>query len=610
MKAYWSIARSLLDTPWTLGAAIVCAIISGLGVASGLLMVVPVLELTLGKGGRSLASLAAAHNAVDTAWPIPEWLLPWLPATTDGSLAAVLGGLALLTVVGAAANYAHQYLTLTMVTRIIAQLRADVFAAAIRMPLVEVIHRGPSDLTSRIIRDCSEVYGGLVALTNRSLAQVTKGLAAFGVAVYYDWRIVLAALIAGPPLAITLRKLGKRINRGMRGTLEAQQELLLATNEALQGLRSVKASTAERDAVRRFNEANASVLRHERRLRRARSLAGPVMELLAVFVVLALVLVAGRELVTGRLQLDRFLLALGSLAVAAGSMRPLAAFASDIQSAEAPARRLRDVLDAAPEPGSTGGEVFPRLSKSIDVEGVSFSYPDATRPSLLDVSVSIPVGAHVAIVGPNGCGKSTLLALIPALVQPTAGRVLVDGRELRHASLAAWRAQIGMVSQEAMLVRGSIAENIALGTIGMTRERVIDAAKRAHAHEFIQALPQGYDTLIAEQGLSLSGGQRQRVAIARAALRDPALLIMDEATSQVDADSERQINDAIREFGRGRTVVTVAHRLSTVLAADWIVVMDHGRIVDHGTHAELLARCSTYQAIATSQLTPVAPMAR
>ena len=604
MKAYWTFARQLLATPWTMAGAVACAVVSGLGIAAGLGAALPVLDLMLGDDGKGLAGIARAHNASEAWLQVPHWLLVLLPESTEASLAVVLTGLAALTVLGAAANFLHQYLTLTMVTRIVADARQRAFDAAIRLPLVQVVAQGPSDFTTRILRDCSELHGGLVALTNRSLAHVTKGLAAVAVAIWFDWRIVLAAVVAGPPLAWTLRRLGKRINRGMRGTLEAQQRLLLVTNEAMQGLRSVKAATAEPDMARRFATANDAVLRNELKLRKVRSLAGPLMELLAVFVVLGLVFIAGRELLAGRMQLDRFLMSLGSLAVAAGSFRPLTSFVSDIQSAEAPAQRIRQVLDAAAEPGAEGGRTVARLARSIDLVGVGFTYPGAEHATLRGIDLTIPAGAHVAIVGPNGCGKSTLLSLIPRLLVPTTGRVLVDGIDLDGASLYDWRSQVGVVSQEAVLVQGTIAENIALGCPGATRQAIVVAAQRAHADAFIRALPQGYDTPVAEQGMSLSGGQRQRIAIARAALRDPTVLLMDEATSQVDADSERQINEAIREFGQGRTVITVAHRLSTVLAADWIVVMEQGQVVDRGTHAALIERCGTYRAIAASQLAP------
>jgi ABC-type multidrug transport system fused ATPase/permease subunit len=604
MKAYWTFARQLLATPWTMAGAVACAVVSGLGIAAGLGAALPVLDLMLGDDGQGLAGIARDHNASDAWLQVPQWLLAVLPESTQASLAVVLTGLAALTVLGAAANFLHQYLTLTMVTRIVADARQRAFDAAIRLPLVQVVAQGPSDFTTRILRDCSELHGGLVALTNRSLAHVTKGLAAVAVAIWFDWRIVLAAVVAGPPLAWTLRRLGKRINRGMRGTLEAQQRLLLVTNEAMQGLRSVKAATAEPDMARRFATANDAVLRNELKLRKVRSLAGPLMELLAVFVVLGLVFIAGRELLAGRMQLDRFLMSLGSLAVAAGSFRPLTSFVSDIQSAEAPAQRIRQVLDAAAEPGAEGGRTVARLARSIDLVGVGFTYPGAEHATLRGIDLTIPAGAHVAIVGPNGCGKSTLLSLIPRLLVPTTGRVLVDGIDLDGASLYDWRSQVGVVSQEAVLVQGTIAENIALGCPGATRQAIVVAAQRAHADAFIRALPQGYDTPVAEQGMSLSGGQRQRIAIARAALRDPTVLLMDEATSQVDADSERQINEAIREFGQGRTVITVAHRLSTVLAADWIVVMEQGQVVDRGTHAALIERCGTYRTIAASQLAP------
>jgi ABC-type multidrug transport system fused ATPase/permease subunit len=230
---------------------------------------------------------------------------------------------------------------------------------------------------------------------------------------------------------------------------------------------------------------------------------------------------------------------------------------------------------------------------------------------LSDVNLMIRHGERVAVVGPNGCGKTTLLALIPRLLDPdvetsngggTQGCVLIDGEDIRQVNLRSLRRQVGVVTQETVLFKRSVRGNITYGASGVSEEQMIAAAKQARAHEFISRLPHGYDTEVAEQGTSLSGGQRQRIAIARAILRDPAILILDEATSMIDAESEAQINAAINEFSRGRTTLIVAHRLSTVLSADRIVVMDQGKIVDSGGHAELLSRCEIYRQLARHQL--------
>jgi subfamily B ATP-binding cassette protein MsbA len=318
-------------------------------------------------------------------------------------------------------------------------------------------------------------------------------------------------------------------------------------------------------------------------------------------------------------------LALASLGIAGASLRPLTGIVNDIQQSSAAARRdLGSALAEPPEPGhstvrtddrgrrSRVKEPLPRLARherEIRFDGVTFTYPGAEHPSLHAVELTVPHGQTVAIVGPNGSGKTTLMALIPRLFDPDealdnprgGGRVLIDGHDIRMVSLRSLRRQIAVVTQETVLFRGTIAENIAYGMRGATREQIEAAARGARAEEFIAAKG-GFDAEVGERGLTLSGGQRQRLAIARAILRDPAILLLDEATSMIDAESEARINDALAEFSAGRTTLIVAHRLSTVMNADRIVVLDEGRLVDHGTHAELLQRCSVYKGIAEHQL--------
>jgi ABC-type multidrug transport system fused ATPase/permease subunit len=280
----------------------------------------------------------------------------------------------------------------------------------------------------------------------------------------------------------------------------------------------------------------------------------------------------------------------------------LAGIANDIQAAMAPLERLQEITDQPSEVAATRD--FPTLARhteSIVFEGVRFRYPDAQTEALRGIDLRIEAGEHVAIVGSNGCGKTTLLSLLPRLLDPTEGRISIDGTDVSKVRLDTLREQIGVVTQETVLIRASIRENIAFGREG-DDAAIRAAAGRAHAAGFIDQLSEGYETLVAEMGASLSGGQRQRIAIARALFREPSILMLDEATSQIDSESELQINSAIAEFRTGRTALVIAHRLSTVLAADRIVVMEEGRIVDDGTHEELIERCEAYQSLARTQL--------
>ena len=597
MHAFWHFAARLLKHKARLATAMGLALISAGGLGAGLLALAPVLEFLLRKN----QSLGQWINQ-NASW-VPSEFTERLPKDAFGGVVVIFVGLLVMTAVGAVANFGHQYLALTLCVRTITEIRHDIFKHAVNLPLGTVLQRGASDLVSRTVRDSSELQRGLVALTGKTVAQITKGGAAFLAAVWFDWRITLIALVAVPVLAIPLRKFGKRIRKGVRGSLRAQADLLRVSNESMQGIRAVKSATAEAESIRRFDAVNAIVLREEMRVRFAQSMSSPVVESISIVAVCVLALIAARQIIDGKLAFDTFVLSLGALAAAGGSLKPIAGFVNDIQAASAPAERLEEVMKVAREDvGERRKQPLPLHARDIRFEGVSFRYAGADVDALQDVNLVIQHGERVAFVGSNGCGKTTLLSMLSRLFVPTTGRVLVDGADIAQHGLKTVRAQVGVVTQDAFLIRGSITENIRFGHDTPSDEAVRLAARRAYAESFIDRLPDGFATVVAEGGTSLSGGQRQRISIARAVLRDPRILILDEATSQVDAESEDLINTAIAEFGAGRTTLVIAHRLSTVLAADRIVVMDAGRIVATGRHAELLASCDAYQRIARTQL--------
>ena len=609
---FWHYAKRMLRRRRLAAGTVVFSIVSAGGLATGLVASGEVLRLILATDPTSSLRSVVEAQVAKGGWiatVVPASLVEMLPTDRLAGVALILAGLCVLTVFGAVANFLHQYCSLTLSMVTIAELRLEAFRHALRLPLGTVLRRGPTEIVSRITRDCAELERGFSALTSKALAQVTKGAAAFAAAVWFDWRLTIAAVVVAPVIVSVLRKFGKRIRRSSRNTLIAYEDLLRAANESMQGLRGIKTATAERAARRRFGRANRRVVREDRRARVARAISAPLVEMLAIFLIAGLALLAAREILAGRMQFERFILTLGALAVAGGSFRPLTGLLNDIQAASAPAERLHEIL-ATPAEGMRERDLpaLPRHARTIAFDAVRFRYEGAERDAVRGVSLTIRHGEFVAIVGPNGCGKTTLASLLTRLFDPTEGAVRIDGTDLQGVSLASLRRQVGVVPQEPLLVRGTIRENILLGLDAGSAETNATAASMdralqlAHAAQFVAALPKGLDNELGEGGSGLSGGQRQRLAIARALMRDPAVLILDEATSQIDAESEAQISAAIDEFRRGRTLIAIAHRLSTVRSADRIVVMDQGVILDAGSHGELLSRCELYQRLVATQL--------
>lgn len=623
MDPFWGFAKRMLRYPGLLAAAGVCAVLSGGSLGAGLIGAQPVLGAILSRDGKGLPELAAGWNETGLlAGKIPQGVIDGLPPGPFTALVWIMVGLGLLTVIGATANFLHAYLSLTVVNRTVTAIRRELFHRVLRLPLGLVLQGGDgaaggstggaTDAISRIINDTGQLGQGLTALISKAVSQIAKGVGAIIAALVVDWRLTCIALLIAPILFTIIRRLGKKIRRYSKKALASQGELYLAATESLQGLRVVRVHSAERFEAGRFHRINKRAMSELNKVRTARALASPVVETLSIFVLGTLVLIAGKTIMDKHLAPDQFLATLVALGAAGAALKPVTGLINDVQQSAAGADRLRDLMESPPEPGHDAR--LPKLAEhgqSIEFRGVTLTYPRAARASLSDVNLTIRHGERVAVVGPNGCGKTTLLALIPRLFDPDVdassggtpqGSVLIDGVDIRTVNLRSLRRQVGVVTQETVLFKRSVRGNITYGTSGIDEAQMITAAKRARAHDFIMRLPQGYDTEVAEQGTSLSGGQRQRIAIARAILRDPAILILDEATSMIDAESEAQINLAINEFSRGRTTLIVAHRLSTVLSADRIVVMDHGRIVDSGSHSELLGRCEVYRQLARHQL--------
>ncbi|NLF33142.1 MAG: ABC transporter ATP-binding protein [Planctomycetes bacterium] len=531
--------------------------------------------------------------------------------------------LAVIVLFGLTLNYVRdffrfwqEYIVQTMTFRAVVDLRNENYDVAVRLPLSYFSLNSAADTMSRFVADCNEIRQGLVTLLGKTLVEPTKLVSTFIFALFFNWKLTLLVCIVGPPVAWVIRRLGSRIRKATRRTLESQGLMLQALEETLNGARIVKAYTTEAAEGSRFRRITRQLYRQFKSMAAADSATAPLIESLGLTAAMGAVILAGYWmyrpddahggmlgwLLDNRMEPSDFLVLMGALAAMYDPVRRLSKVSVRFYNADAAAQRVFELRDQAPETDLPDAAPLDRHAESIEFRDLSFRYPGANQSALKNVSLKVWQGETVAIVGGNGSGKTTLLSMLLRLYDPTAGEVLIDGRDIARATLLSLRRQIGLVSQEAVLFNASVADNIAYGSPDATRDQVVAAARAAFADEFISRLPEGYDTVIAERGSSLSGGQRQRIAIARAILRNPAILILDEAMSQIDSESEAKIQQALNVFAEGRTTFVIAHRFSTVLSADTVVVMQDGAILDTGRHEELVTRCEAYRTLFETQL--------
>ncbi len=503
-------------------------------------------------------------------------------------------------------TYAGKVLSIRVQELVERDMRDQVHSHLQRLPLGFFEREKAGQLIARVLTDTREAKS-VVSQTLAGVVRHAATLAAYLVAlVILSWQLSLLALLLAPVL-IVLGPILKQLRRRYRRVFNEQGELFSALQENVGGMRLVKAYGAESAEERRFRAHSDVYSRGLIRTASTAAAAAPVSEVLSSAVALVLVWV-GASLVLGPgLMGPEQFLAFVTIAVRAISpVKSIATFPALAQSALAAADRFFELLDTPSEPADADGALrVERLERAIRFEGVGFAY-EPGRPVLHDIDLTVGVGEVVALVGPSGAGKSTLIDMLPRFVEPDEGRVTLDGVDVREISLRYLRSLFGIVSQETTIFHDTVRANIAFGDPGRTREEVEAAARAAHAHEFIVELPDGYETLLGDRGARLSGGERQRIGIARAILRDPPILILDEATSALDSESERLIQEALERLFEGRTVLVIAHRLSTVRGADRVVVLEEGRIVDQGGHAELSAREGPYRTLFERQLDPIA----
>lgn len=510
----------------------------------------------------------------------------------QGDLTFTISAILIVYLVKGIGAYFASYLMEGLGHRVVMVVRNQLFSHMLDQSAAFFARRAVGQLLSRINND--------VGLVQRAVSETIGDLARESLVLvgslcllfYYDAKLALLCLTATPLIVYPLVRFGRRVRSVTKRSQEAQEHMSHVAAEAFAGHRIVKAFGAEGRESKKFEKVSGSLFRTNLKVTRVLALLPPLMEFLGGVAIAGALWYGSREISQGRLTAGEFTSFLTALLLMYGPIKKLSRVNANLQQAATAADRIFEVLDVHTEVTERDGALpMPPFTGQIEFKDVTFGYEDShNRSTLRGVSCSVRAGQMVAIVGRSGAGKTTLVNLLPRFYDVTSGSIQIDGRDIRDVTLASLRAQIGIVTQETVLFDDTIAHNIAYGTPGAAMAQIEAAARAANAHDFISALPDGYQTTIGERGQRLSGGQRQRIAIARALLKNSPILILDEATSALDTEAERLVQQALTTLLMNRTSFVIAHRLSTIRRADAIIVLDKGVIVEIGKHDELVAR--------------------
>ena len=489
-------------------------------------------------------------------------------------------------------SYFSAYLMTDIGQRVVRDIRDRLFRHILDQSAAFFSRRTTGQLMSRTTNDVNQVQQAVSETIGDLLREGLSAVGYIALMFYLEWRLALVAMVGAPVVVYPLVRLGQRVRRSTRRSQEHLEQLSHITAEAFTGHRIVKAFAAEKHESDRFGLASERLYRTNLKITSTVALLPPIMEFLGGVAVIALLWYGRKQIDAQITDIGKFLAFIAAAFMLYTPVKRLSRVNANLQQAIAAATRIFEVLDTHSEVRERpGAHVLAPVTRTIEFRDVSFAYDDgAGRSVLKNVSFGAKAGQVIALVGLSGAGKTTLVNLLPRFYDVTGGAILIDGTDIRDVTLRSLRSQIGIVTQETVLFDDTIANNISYGLPGTPAAAIEEAARAAHAHEFIQTLPAKYETRIGERGQRLSGGQRQRLAIARALLKNAPILILDEATSSLDAESELLVQDALANLMRNRTAFVIAHRLSTVRRADAIVALEKGRVAEIGRHDELLAR--------------------